>query len=78
MAAHVAADRHFSIWSSVILCAASSAGCTLLISEDMHDGFTWGGTTVVDPFAADRHPLPAAVLSGKSVGLGVFRGVTER
>ena len=32
--------------------AAASAGCDLLLSEDMHDGMVWRGTTVRNPFAA--------------------------
>jgi predicted nucleic acid-binding protein len=28
----------FSFWDSVIVAAAKTAGCNLLISEDMHDG----------------------------------------
>ncbi|MBB6465484.1 putative nucleic acid-binding protein [Aminobacter lissarensis] len=61
-AADLAADHRLSIWDAVILCAASSAGCRLLLSEDMQDGFTWGGVTVVNPFAASPHPLLAAML----------------
>ena len=61
-AADLAADHQLSIWDAVILCAASSAGCRLLLSEDMQDGFTWGGVTVVNPFAASPHLLLAAML----------------
>jgi hypothetical protein len=28
----------------------------------MHDGFTWGGVTVVNPFAEKPNPLLAALL----------------
>jgi len=50
--------RHgLDIWDAVVLAAASSAGCRLLLSEDMQEGFTWGGVTVVNPFAAKRHEL---------------------
>ncbi|TPK90729.1 PIN domain-containing protein [Mesorhizobium sp. B2-4-12] len=65
MAADLAADHRFSIWDSVILSTASQAGCRLLVSEDLQDGFTWGGVTVVSPFAAPRHALLDA-LAGKS------------
>ncbi len=61
-AADLAADHRLSTWDAVILCAASSAGCRLLLSEDMQDGFTWGGVTVVNPFTANPHPLLAAIL----------------
>jgi hypothetical protein len=31
-------------------------------SEDLKDGFSWRGVTVVNPFAAMRHPLLGALL----------------
>jgi len=48
-------------WDAVILSAAADAGCRLLLSEDLQEGFTWGGVTVTNPFAATRHPLLDAV-----------------
>ncbi len=53
----LAAEHGLQVWDAVILAAASEAGCRVLLSEDMHDGFTWGGVTVVNPFAAQPHPL---------------------
>jgi predicted nucleic acid-binding protein len=61
-AVDLATDHHFSIWDAVILAAASQAGCRLLLSEDLQDGFTWGGVTVVNPFAAPRHLLLSSLL----------------
>lgn len=61
-AADLAADHRLSIWDAVVLGAASDAGCRLLLSEDLQDGFTWGGVTIVNPFAASPHPLLAALL----------------
>lgn len=61
-AVDLAVDHRLSIWDAVILCVASGAGCRLLLSEDMQDGFTWGGVTVVNPFAETPHPLLAAML----------------
>jgi predicted nucleic acid-binding protein len=61
-AADLATDHHLGIWDAVILSAASQAGCRLLLSEDLQDGFTWGGVTVVNPFASPRHPLVDALL----------------
>lgn len=63
-ATDLAADHQFSIWDAVVLSAASHAGCRLLLSEDLQNGFTFGGVTVVDPFAFPRHPLLAALLDG--------------
>ena len=56
-AADLAAHHQFGIWDAVMLSAATEAGCRLLLSEDMQDGFTWGGTTIADPFAPTPHPL---------------------
>ena len=63
-AADLATDHHFSIWDAVILSASSRAGCRLLLSEDLQDGFTWGGVTVVNPFASPRHPLLDSLSGG--------------
>ena len=63
-AADLATDHHFSIWDSVILSVSSQAGCRLLLSEDLQDGFTWGGVTVANPFASPRHTLLESVLGG--------------
>jgi len=61
-AADLATDHQFGIWDAVILSAASQAGCRLLLSEDLQEGFTWGGVTVVNPFATPRHALLNALL----------------
>lgn len=58
----LAADHGLSTWDAVILAVAAEAGCRLLLSEDMQDGFTWRGVTVVNPFAEPPHPLLASVL----------------
>jgi predicted nucleic acid-binding protein len=58
------ADAHqLSIWDAVMLAAAADARCRLLLSEDLQDGFTWGGVTVTNPFAQPRHPLLDALVS---------------
>ena len=59
-AADLASDIGLTIWDSVVLAAAAEADCRLLLSEDLQDGFTWHGVTVVNPFAAVLHPLLAA------------------
>jgi predicted nucleic acid-binding protein len=53
----LAVHHKFGIWDAVILSAAANAECRLLLSEDLHDGFTWSGVTVVNPFSRERHPL---------------------
>ncbi len=51
-------QRHrLPIWDAIIVSAAAEAGCRLLLSEDMHEGFAWGGVTVTNPFASERHAL---------------------
>lgn len=49
-----------SIWDSLILSVAAEQRCRLLLSEDMQHGFTWRGTTVVNPFRQPAHDLLAA------------------
>jgi predicted nucleic acid-binding protein len=60
----VATDHRLSIWDGVMLAAAAEGGCQMLLTEDLQDGFTWGGVTVANPFAATRHPLLEALLTG--------------
>ena len=62
-AADLAADHQFTIWDAVILSAAVSAGCRLLLTEDMQDGFTWHGTTIVNPFRPQLHQLLRRMLA---------------
>jgi predicted nucleic acid-binding protein len=61
-AVDLAADHRLSIWDSVMLSVASEAGCRLLLSEDLQDGFSWGGVTVANPFAVQQHPLLDSLL----------------
>lgn len=61
-AVELATDHHLDIFDSIILSVAAEAGCRLLLSEDMQDGFTWRGVTVVNPFATPQHPLITAML----------------
>jgi predicted nucleic acid-binding protein len=56
-AADLAVGHRLFIWDAVILAAAADARCRVLLSEDLHEGFTWGGVTVVNPFTSPDHPL---------------------
>jgi len=56
-AAELASNHQFAIWDAIILAAAADAGCHVLLSEDMHEGFTWAGVTIVNPFASPPHRL---------------------
>jgi predicted nucleic acid-binding protein len=61
-AVDLAADHRLVIWDAVILSAAAESGCQLLLSQDLHEGFTWRGVTVTDPFSSAIHPLLARLL----------------
>ena len=53
-----------SYWDGLLVSSAARAGCTILISEDMHDTFRFGTLEVVAPFADGRlNPRLGARLS---------------
>lgn len=56
-------DHEFTIWDAIIVSTAAEAGCRMLLSEDMQDGFVWRGLTIVNPFVAKRNSLLEAALS---------------
>ena len=62
-AADLATDHQFGIWDAVVLSVASQAGCRLLLTEDLQNGFTAGGVTVVNPFTSPRHVLLKSLLA---------------
>lgn len=62
-AADLATDHQLGIWDSVIMSAAAEAGCRLLLSEDLQQGFTWKGVTITNPFSTAKHPLLLALLT---------------
>ncbi len=64
-AADLSTDHQFAIWDAVVLSAAAEAGCRLLLSEDLHEGFTWRGVTVTNPFSARKHEVLAGLLAGE-------------
>lgn len=47
-----ASDGVLSYWDALLLAASVRAGCTILVSEDMQDGFRFGSITVMTPFVA--------------------------
>lgn len=61
-AVDLATDHQLGIWDAVILSVASQSGCRLLLSEDLQEGFTWAGVTVVNPFASPQHALLQALM----------------
>lgn len=48
-AMELAVSHGLAFWDAVIMAVAASAGCRLLLSEDMQDGFTWRGVTIRNP-----------------------------
>lgn len=62
-AVDLAIEHQLVIWDALMLSAAASGGCRLLLSEDMYNGFTWNGVTVANPFAPTRHVLLEALLN---------------
>jgi predicted nucleic acid-binding protein len=65
-AVDLSVEHGLEIWDSVILSAAASVGCRLLLSEDFQDGFTWNGVTVANPLAAKKNVLLRALLEERS------------
>lgn len=63
-AADLVVDHKLQFWDSLIVTAAASAGCTLLLSEDMQCGIVTRGVTIVDPLAKPVHPKLAAFQAG--------------
>ncbi|RKX75395.1 MAG: VapC toxin family PIN domain ribonuclease [Spirochaetes bacterium] len=55
-------DHQFSIWDALILSVASENHCRILLSEDMQNGFTWSGVTIVNPFVIPPDPLLESLL----------------
>jgi predicted nucleic acid-binding protein len=59
----IAAGR-LSYWDALMLVSAAEAGCTAMLSEDMHDGAVLFGVEIVNPFGAnDLSPRAAELLA---------------
>jgi|SRR5579864_194801 len=56
-AIELSSQHNLRIWDAIMMATSASAECRLLISEDMHNGFTWNGVTVVNPFSKKPHEL---------------------
>jgi predicted nucleic acid-binding protein len=61
-AIELSSEHHLRIWDAIMMAAAGSAECRLLLSEDLHTGFTWNGVTVINPFSKTPHDLLAEAL----------------
>jgi predicted nucleic acid-binding protein len=49
-------------WDALVLNAAAESGARLLLTEDLHAGFSWRGVRVVNPFREPVDPLLAQLL----------------
>jgi predicted nucleic acid-binding protein len=63
-AADLAADHRLNIWDAVIFVAAAEVGCAILLSEDMQNGFIWGGVQVLDPFRPEGWTRLQSLITG--------------
>lgn len=57
-----AGTGRFSYWDAFLLATAAEAGCTICLSEDMHDGARLGPITVRRPFDGDSLSKTAQAL----------------
>ena len=55
-------DHGLQIWDALILSVAAENHCRLLLSEDLQNGFTWRGVTVINPYAPTPHVLLSAAI----------------
>jgi predicted nucleic acid-binding protein len=65
-ATDLAVAHGLQIFDAIILASAAEAGCRLLLSEDMHDGFVWAGVTIANPFLDKRQPILEKALNSTS------------
>jgi predicted nucleic acid-binding protein len=49
-AVDISATNGYHIYDSLIIASALDAGCSVLYSEDLHDGHVIGGLTIRNPF----------------------------
>lgn len=58
----LSAVHGLTIWDSLILSVAAEQRCRILLTEDLQQGFTWRGTTVLNPFVRPAHALLGELL----------------
>jgi len=61
-ALQTASFQSLQIWDALILNIASEAGCRLMLSEDLQNGFNCRDVIVANPFLDQPHPMLASVL----------------
>ena len=60
---HVQDGHSVSWWDAVIVAAAQSLGCSILLTEDLQHGHAFGEVRVVNPFRS-RERTPGEVVGG--------------
>ena len=50
------------VWDALIVNTAADAGCAVLLTEDMQDGFRWRRLTIVNPLADQASDRLAVLL----------------
>lgn len=65
-AARFAEEHNLQLWDCVIWQAARSLQASVFLSEDMQDGFTMDGMTVLDPFKPENGDKLATLLESSS------------
>jgi predicted nucleic acid-binding protein len=53
-------------WDALVLNVAAEGGARLLLTEDLHAGFSWRGVKVVNPLAEAGDPLLTQLLGSRS------------
>lgn len=49
--------HQLQVFDAIILAAAEESASSILLSEDMQEGFRWRGVTIVNPFLETPSPL---------------------
>ena len=52
-------------WDALVLNVAAEGGARLLLTEDLHHGFSWRGVRVVNPLIEPRDSLLRLLTSGQ-------------
>ncbi len=51
-------ERHkLSVWDARLIATCASNECSVLLSEDMQNGASYGGVTVLNPFKSGNRPI---------------------
>lgn len=72
-AAHFAARHRLQFWDSVIWQVARRRGAAWFVSEDLQDGQTIDGMTIVNPFNPANRPRLSAILAPDGPALKPLR-----